>query len=215
VTTVNLESILEQVEPEVRLAGSGLILQKLRDVSRDFCQFTRAWQWDAPLVSIVANQKNYTILTLGDAEPVVITYMSKDDAQVFPKDTDWLDRFVSGWRTASGDDFRFFTQESRTTFRFAAIPINAKANALFYRVALKPGPASDEIDEDVWSEWYDVIGAGAKAQLMLMGGKPWSDPKGGAYNARVYSIGRGRARIRHGKSFTDAEQAFYSTRFFA
>lgn len=214
-TTVSLEDVLEQVEPEVKYAGSALILQKIRDVSRDFCQFTRAWQYDAPLLSIVANQKSYTIVTPGDAEPVVILFMSKDDAEVFPKDSSWLDRFCPGWRTASGDDFRYYTQETRTSFRFPAIPITAKANAVFYRIALKPGPSSNEIDEDVWQEWYDVIGAGAKAALMAMSGKPWTDLKTAAIHSRAFLLGRARARIRYDKSFTDVEQSFHSTRYFA
>lgn len=214
-TTVTLDKILEQVEPDVRLAGSALILQKIRDVARDFCQWSRAWQWDAPLLSVVANQKTYSVVTPGDAEPAVILYMSKDGDEVFPKDPAWLDRFSAGWRTASGDDFRFYTQESRKTFRFAAIPITADTDAIFYRLALKPSPTSEELDEDVWMEWYDVIGAGAKAQLMMMSGKPWTDLKAGAINANAYRVGRARARIRYNKGFTDAEQSFSSTRFFA
>lgn len=214
-TTVRLEDILEQIEPEVRLAGSALILQKLRDVSRDFCQFTRAWQWDAPLVSIVAGQKAYNIITPGDAEPVVILYMSKDNSEVYPKDTTWLDRLNPGWRTANGDDFRYYTQETRNTFRFPAIPVTSKANAVFYRLALKPGATSEEIDEDLWQEWYDVLGAGAKAGLMMMSGKPWTDLKTAAIHSRAYLLGRARARIRYDRSFTDVEQSFNSTRRFA
>jgi len=212
---VSLQDVFEQIEPDIPLAGSALVMQKLRDTARDFCQFSRGWQWDAPLASVVANQESYNIVTLGDSEPVTILYMSVDGTEVFPKDTAWLDMNITGWRTASGDDFRFYTQESRRTFRFPSIPLTAKANAIFYRLALKPGPSSDEIDEDVWSDWYDVLGAGTKSRLMMMPNKPWSDARTGAFHGRVYEIGRAKARIRYNKNFTDVEQSFHSTRRFA
>lgn len=209
---VDLSDVLNHVLAEVRLAPEELALQKLRERARDFCQITRAWQADAAAKTIAINTATYTIVSpIGEAEPVAIEYLAvatvaDTPVEAEPKSREWLDRSISNWRTRAADDFRYFTQLTRSTFTFPGLPVVAGlANGLTYRLSLKPGPEGTEIDEDVWSEFYEVLATGAKAELLVMDGERWANVKRGADYRQQYIVGRTHARIKVSRGYSDSE----------
>lgn len=213
---VDFTDFMDQVLAEVRIAPEELAIQKLREIARDFCQMTRAWQEAGPATTIAANTATYTIVPPGDAEPVALEYLAVNNVEVVPKQVEWLDRFITNWRTRSADDFRYFTQLTRKTFTFPALPtVNGTTNGVTYRMSLKPGIESNEINEDVWAEWSEVITKGAKAELLVMDGERWANVKRGGDYRGQYQRGRAAARIRAWNGYGNAEGRWVSPYRFA
>lgn len=209
---VNLSDVLDHVLTEVRLAPEELALQKLVEVARDFCQITRAWQAAATAQTVTISTATYTITSpITGAEPVALEYLAvatvaNTPVKAIPKSIEWLDRFIPTWRTVSNDDFRYFTQLTRASFTFPGIPTaTGITGGITSRLSLKPGPTGTTIDSDVWSEFFEVLAKGAKAELLAMDGERWANVKRAGDYRGQYVHGRTMARIRASKGYSDAE----------
>jgi hypothetical protein len=216
VALVEFDEFMDSVLAEVRLAPEDLAIQKLREIICDFCQHTRAWQADCEPQTIQLGVATYTVAPPAEAEPCAIEYMAVDDVPVIPKSVEWFDRMIPTWRTRDADDFRYFTQLTRKTFTFPGMPTqNGTADGLTYRLSLKPGPESTEVDEDVWNEWSDVLAMGAKAELLVMDGERWANVKRGGDYRLMYRKERTNARIRVQRAYGNAETQWVSPYKFA
>jgi len=205
---VNLDVLQDRVQAVVRLAPNALLAQECLNVTRDFCQFTRAWQFEADPLTIAAQTSDYDIqLPNSDAEAVAIEAMTVDQAPSFFKDTDWLDRFQTNWRKRASDDFRYFTQLSPTTFSFPCVPTrNGTQNGVYYRVSLKPSLDATTLDTTFYNTWADTLTYGVRACLFAMDGQPWANGKSALYNDRLYNRAKALARIRVERSYGNAQQ---------
>ncbi len=60
---------------------------------------------------------------------------------------------------------------------------------------LKPTRAASALPGILYNDWFEAIEAGAKANLMIMPGKPWSNPQLALVNRKIYLHGLGQAKI--------------------
>jgi len=67
-------------------------------------------------------------------------------------------------------------------------------------VFLKPAMDATSLPDFLYNDWHEAITAGAKATLMLMPGKPWSNAKMGAIYNRTYLHELGKAKIQARKT---------------
>lgn len=213
---VELDTLLDQVRAEAPQAPTDLMVQQMRLVIREFCNFTRAWLHEDN-DTVAAQVSDYDIeLPNNHVEPIAIEYLEVDGAPAKFRDLDWLDRFMRGWRLREGDDFRYFTQLEPLIYTFASIPqTNGSAAGIYYRVSLRPKVDGTQVDEKQADEWLDVWSVGAKARLLAFANKPWSDRQRAADLQREYLAGRGQARIRAGKAYGNADQQWANPRGFA
>lgn len=204
---LDIETFEPQIRPWVRRCPHEVLEQVIRNVLRDFCQFTRAWQYVPAAQTIAIATASYTLLLPGSyAEPITVEWTSVDGGRSYPKDVLWLDQNIPTWRTRSADDFTFFTQLLPTTMIWAALPATAgTTDGWRYRISLKPTMTATQVDDSLFNQWADEIADGAKAKLMSMPGQDWSDLKLAAYHESLYRIKRARARIRVSKSYGDVD----------
>lgn len=212
---VDFSEFMDHVLAEVRLAPEDLAVQKMREVARDFCRFTRAWQQDGPPQTILENVATYNIVPPGNAEPVALEYVAVDMGggafPSVPKSVEWFDKMIPTWRTRKASDFRFYTQLTRKTFTFPGLPTeNGVTNGLTYRMSLMPGSSSAEIDEDVWAEWHEVIAKGTKAELLVMDGERWANINRGVDYRQQYQRARALARVKVQRGYAASEQHWQS-----
>lgn len=186
------------------------ILQALRDTMRDFCQFSRIWKHTVTGATITAGQPTITISLPAapvDSQVIAVDMVSVDGARpATARTVEHFDRMQPEWRTQLGDSYDEYTQESPSTFRFPAVPVNGSATGLIYRVDLKPTEDADQVEDFLRDEWLMEIAAGARAQLLLMPGKEWSDPMAAKAQAAVFANARGRARIRANQQYGVPDQ---------
>lgn len=203
-STVDLNSLTDRVQAIIRLAPDDLIEQEALRIVREFCDFTRAWQFESDPITIIAQTSDYDVQVpdINQAEPIAIQAMTVDQTPCFFRDVDWLDSNINNWRKRATNDFRFFTQLSPQQFTFPCVPTsNQKANGCYYRVSLKPTISANTLDTAFYGLWADVLTMGIRACLYAMEGQPWANDKAAAYNEAVYHRERTRARIRVENSF--------------
>ena len=56
-------------------------------------------------------------------------------------------------------------------------------------VSLKPLRSVTALPDALYNDWYQTIAAGAKAKLMVMPEKPWTNPKFAGLHAQVFESG--------------------------
>ena len=205
---VDIETFEPQIRPWARHAPHEILEQVTRNVLRDFCQFTRCWQYVPAAQTIADATATYTLLLEGAyAEPVAVEWMAVDGGECEFKPVEWLDQWIPTWRTRVADDPTYFTQLKPQTVTFAAIPDNAgTTGGWYYRISQKPTMTATQVEDRIFNDWADEIAEGAKARLMEMPNQDWTNLKQSAYHAGLYRSKRNAARIRVQKSFGNANQ---------
>lgn len=213
----NLSDMLSRVTPECPQCPYPQQEQALLDTIRDFCQATRLHTYEAENETVMALVSDYDIeLPDTTVEAIAIEYMSLDGTEVKARDTAWLDKMIPDWRKRSADDFRYFTQLTKYSFTFPCVPItNQTVGGLYYRVQIKPKQDATSVDGDLADEWIEAFSDGAKAKLLAVPDKPWTQLKRAEHLDHLYRSARGRAKIRASKSRTNATQRWSNPRGFA
>lgn len=200
---VALEDLLSRVRAECGGCPTDVMTLALRDVIRDFCKRTRAWQYEVESESILALVSDYDIeLPTTQAYPVAIEYLTIDGTPSTFKSTDWLDRNITNWRYREADDFTVFTQIQPKIITFPCIPQhNGTVGGMYYKVSLQPTENASAVPQELADEWIEVWADGAKGQLKAMSNKPWTDVKRADMLEERYRVARGRAQIRVNRSY--------------
>lgn len=207
---VALEEVLDRIRLEVPQCPRELMQSELVRVVRDFCQYTRAWQFEVDDESILQLVSDYDIEVTdpAKAQPIAVEYLTVDGVKSRFKEVKWLDDNMTGWRTRAADDFRFFTQIQPKVITFPCVPTkNGTVGGLRYRVSMKPPLTATVLDSDFLNEWQDILQDATKGHLMLMDGKPWYKPKRAETLLVPYSRARTQARIRVDRSYGNPEQS--------
>lgn len=204
----DLETFEPLILPRARRVPHALLDQAIRNVLREFCQWTRAWQYVPTAQTISDATASYTLQLPGSyAEPVAVEWASVDGSPSIPKPVEWLDEHIPTWRTRVADDFSYFTQLTPQTMVFAAVPDNAGTSGGFrYRLSLKPTIGATQTDDSMFNDWGEVVADGVVAKLLGMEGETWTNLAAAKTAANEYRIGKTKARIRAQKSFANADQ---------
>lgn len=121
---------------------------------------------------------------------------------LLPKPTDWLDWWNRNWRTSSDGGVKYYTQPDQDHITLAAVP---DQNAILtLQVSLKPKREATGIPDVVFQTYLEEIAAGAKARLMIIPGKPWSNPQTSAYYLGMFERGISAATAEADTGFTRA-----------
>lgn len=208
---MNLEDWENQIRPWVRGAPHEIVQQVLVNVLREFCQFTRAWQYVPAAQTIADATPTYTLLlSAAYAEPVAVEWMSVDGGNSYMKPVEWLDEHIPTWRTRVTNDFTYYTQLTPRTVTFGAIPDGAGTTGGWqYRISQKPTMVATQTDDSLFNDWADEIADGVKANLMAMpasSDRPWVDAKGAVFHAGEYRRKKTAARVRVQKNYGNANQ---------
>ena len=133
-----------------------------------------------------------------------------NDAPIDPISQDDLDNEFNNtsfgwvgvnWRTDVNLPTRFYFPDDRTVG--LALPPASSGN-LRILAALKPTRASSTLPAWIWERYVETIAHGAKAKIMLIPKKPYSDMKTGAYHMDQFNGAIGEARVRAARSATRA-----------
>lgn len=178
----------------------------IRRAAIEFFEKTLAWVYNHPAIDVVAAQMAYPFVPPAGAVVAKVLQAWYNGGKITSKTPDQLDEIYANWRTITGTP-QYITQDDERNLLLVPTPSAALTAGLVLRVALKPTLASTGVETRIYEEYRDAIASGAKARLMLMKDKPYSDMKLGAlemglFNAAVADAkfkaqkGFGRARVR-------------------
>lgn len=98
------------------------------------------------------------------------------------------------WKTATGTP-QYIVQERPDQYWVVPAATAIMTAALRLKISVAPTEAAADVDDIVLIRWRDAIAAGAKARLLAMPGKQWSDNDKAAVNAAAFESGVGDAVV--------------------
>jgi hypothetical protein len=198
------ESYLADVLPDVPGVPEAAAILAIRNTAIDFCIKTRIWRETLAAVNVVAAQANYVCAPATPNTSIVTVLYGwlSDQPLNGPMSDDDLDMRGFQWRTQTSDTPDSFTLPDPGTMRLIGIPTANIAAALVARVALKPTQTATDASDFLFNDWHEEIGHGAKARLMAIPNKEWSNPNAVLYHVNQYksALTRGRTKALKGNS---------------
>ena len=213
---------LNEVMPDVPSCPSAIVVNAIRNAAIEFCQKSLVWRQELDPVNVYQGQDVYDLdgMPGGSVIERILTlyYLGR---KLTPQGMDALDAkrklaAVSKAASVSGNptDLTYvppvvteYGQNSPTQVVLYGMPDGNFIGGLVMNCVLMPARTSLGIDSSVTDRYLDGIVQGAKARLMLIPKKPWSDAALAAYhkgeahkilsNAKAEAAqGFGRAPIR-------------------
>jgi hypothetical protein len=215
----NLTEISRRVAPDVMGCPNVLVDEAVLRTLVKFCEETqileKAFEHDVLATDVVAADNDSVSVNLAtyltDGRPILLTEFRIDgvawDAQEIKllNDQDDLDEIaISGTK--------FFTWPDTTHIKFYGI--EAEAQRFYIKQIFVPLDTATTVDDDIYYRYRDAIAAGARALLMFMPKKDWTDPVMATRYLADYNDGVAGAKIKQSHGMTRRSQSVKSLRFF-
>lgn len=186
------------------------VQHELRRAAQTFFEATKAWKVIEAARPVTAGTATMSVAPL-DAGQELVQIMSAlfDGTELDLMDlSDMPGEFGPAWQTHTGRP-RAYLQLTPGEIRLYPIPVEDAATGLSLTLAVKPSDTATGLPDDMAIKYRDTFNVGAKARLMILPEKPWTNkPDGAAYGlafdalcgtgaAQVFrSFGRGRKGAR-------------------
>lgn len=203
-------AFLDYVLPHVPGCTPEMATLEIKNTVIDFCEKSLILQQDADPITTINGIMDY------DLEPprgYLVTKIMKvwfkgqelDGESPDEIKTPSIYNQNSGYLVNRGDP-RFYIQKDARTFSLYPIPDQTSKLAVTMRVALKPTRSATQIDDLIFEEYAETIGAGAVSRLALSPGKPYSNRQLAADKNAQYVAGLNVARDRAQKGYVRASR---------
>lgn len=173
----------DDVMPELPGIRPNMVDAHLLRVARQFCDRTAAWHSDFGPIDSEADTLTYAIYgQVAKTEVVRVLSLTVDDVLW------WLAREPDpDVETETQPRFQvhrppFTLSENHGEITFTEQPAGEISGVL----AMRPSLTATNLPDVLYTEFLPAIKAGVLAQLLLMGGKPWTDRDMGAYYSGQY-----------------------------
>jgi hypothetical protein len=107
---------------------------------------------------------------------------------------------ASSWESAGGMPTVYF-QPDPATIRLVPTPTQTMTGNIVVRVAVKPTRAATAAPDWLMEDWFEALCAGAKARLMQVPKKAWSEPNLALYYRRQFETA---CRKAHAEALRDS-----------
>jgi hypothetical protein len=165
--STDLSTLLNDVMPDVPGAGKELVLHAIRRAARDFCNYSRIHRVTLASFNTVGGTAGYVLTPPADTEIVDAVKVKYAGDKIDPLMIESLpDDSDAGTPTCYALD-----QDDTLILE----PPPSAVAAVLVTVALMPTMTATAIDDTLAADWGDAIAKGAKARLMSMAKKTWSD----------------------------------------
>jgi hypothetical protein len=176
--------------PEVPQCPLAVVDFAISNTLNDFCTATRLWSAELDPMDSVANQMDYTVTPPTDSELVRLERVSYDGHQLKCLTLDQLDLiYRSSWLDLTGTPI-YYVLTGTETLSLVPAPAAALTDGITIRVSLTPAPDATTFPDLFFRRYSAEIAAGAKAALMSMVDKPWSNQEAATRYGALYAAGR-------------------------
>ena len=205
-----VQDLLPEVCLEVPKCHAAHVRKALQHTVRRFCQMTHYWQIDmAPITLLSFNEQApgtylYEIPIPDGARLTAIRYLIYQQKVLPMKSVDWLDSNLGQWRERIGEPWYYLMFSDRRV-RFVPASDEVRPQAISGRLVLEPDRGSQSFGDDLL-EYDEGLIHGALARLLMMGNKPWSDPRRAQACLVSYQDAESRAKLQVMKDFSDGAE---------
>lgn len=197
----------DYVMPELSGANPDIVDIYLRRAAIEFCEETSVYTADHDPISIIKGIAEYD-LEPPEQETDIVSVKKAwvGDAAIGYVSQDTLNQRPTYWPGETAPRPVAFTQQTQTSIVVFPKPSESLRNGLKMKVVLRPSLTATQIADWVATKYIQEITDGAKAMLMAMPNKPWTQPDGAALYRTQFEAGKTRATIESQRSFTRASQ---------
>lgn len=164
----------DDVLPDVPGVTAPFARHQVKLAAIEFCK--RAWVWlvDQGPISIAATQNDYDweAPTGTDVARALQVWLEK--RRLLPKTRNELSAIFGDYMRAEGPA-QYFVADVPTKLIIVPRPNNTSFYGVTAKVAIAPKRSATGMDSTVYDRYFDDIAKGAKARLLVMARKPWTD----------------------------------------
>ncbi len=209
-STTKYTDLLNEVMPELSGANIDLVTNEIRNSVIAFCNGSDIWRaWLDP-IDVVGAVATYDVTTDAGTDLVTLLSVKYDGRTLTPRNEDQLDEWHPRWRTELRHSDHYM-QQDQDTFTLACVPPDSLPGGLLLSVSLQPERTSQSFPGWIYSQYWDGVTAGAKARMMRMPGKPWSNPQMAAFYQTTFDSETAGARADAARSLVRSRTVSRST----
>ena len=204
---------LEQIEyeaffPQVTQYIPNAVRFILRDVVRnaciEFCERTYYWQ-KSVFMPVEVGKSAYTLDLPEQTKLIGINQIYFGEYLLIPRSPDELASIyiLGDWQARTGNP-QYYVRLTRPEFLivpYLNFPPADNLNELHVRYSLAPTRSSTLIAKDIFEQWAEIIGHGARARLHAQTKQPYSDKAMAQEEMRLFRTGINEVRIMMNKGF--------------
>ena len=193
---ISIDELLIEVRPEFPNTPLGVLRKALRDSLEDFTKFTHVWTMAHIPINIEAGQSRYNLVApIPEARINAVYTADYKDSLTQDKFVPLVERSDRSQRR-SGDDpnnqnITHYYTPNRYEIVLDGVPNAFSFEGLKLEVSLFPDNRSGLIIENLYHEYREDIGTGAKYRLYAMKNKEWGD---GSLAEDSYNLFEGRKK---------------------
>lgn len=192
-----LDDLLPQLLPEVAGCPDATARQALLNAAIEFCRHSGAWdEVQEGAVTLRDGKSVYDIDADGDARVLLIKRVWHQWGELVPKSQAELGLVLPNWQTAQSNVPVYYNAgDDGQALRVYPIPVNSQGLKLSLRAAFVPRMDAQLLPDRLINEWFEPLLSGAKARLMAMPKRAWSEPQLAAYHRGLFESAKTDARI--------------------
>lgn len=194
---VNWENYLQEVLPDVAGCPIQVAENAIRNSAIEFCNKSRVYRDKLADMLTAQGTAKYTIATPVDSEMIALHKVQHND-QTFPLPTIPAIHLDRARLSTNEQKPRWYNSPTPAEIEFFFTPDAIYTVELW--AILKPTKAATSGPDFLFNDWLEPISSGAKARLLAMSGRPWSDKSMVKFHRREFTDGWVEAKIRDAKS---------------
>lgn len=203
-TYTTLDNFLPLVMRDCPNVPRDVAIHEIREATIEFCRETRCWREDLALKNTAGNTttKEYEMTVSANSESRITAFLSIRAANqpLSAMQEDELDRREPSWRTMTATVPTAFVPTGSAYIR--PYPTPSTVVALEGKAAVTPTRTGTKISTDVFNDYAPAIASLAKARLMKMPGKPWTNPDMAAYEQQMADQAIDRTSSAYSRNFS-------------
>lgn len=190
------DQLLPYLLPEVPGVPDTLAKQAIMRTANDFCWETGVWNEIQDPIAVVDDVNEYELDAPKGAQIVTIKSIWMVNRELVPVTMERLQELIPNWQESKGSDPAYYNSATDySTARIYPIPSGANGAKMTIRAIYAPDQFGNTLPDFLVDKFLDEILCGAKARLMQMPGKAWSDPGLAGANQAFYIEGITKAKV--------------------
>lgn len=192
-------TFFDLLSPDVPGCPQAAQVAALRQAAITFCEQALAWRYDHPDIAVTPGTAKYLFVPPSQTLVHAVISAEFNDEKI---ETKVMERDINKWKL----DLETGTPEYLLggPISITLYPVPDVAGTLRLKVALKPTPAADGVDDVIYDEYREAVVHGALSKLLLSPKKPYTDVTLANYHAQLFHIQTACAGMREAKNYNRA-----------
>lgn len=181
---------------------------ELRRAAQVFCEQTKAWKVVEAARPVAADTETVAAAPSDSGmELSEIDRVTYDGKRLDAETLDSIEQdHGANWETHTGTPFAYF-QLTPGEIRLYPKPVEAALTGIVFTLVVKPSDTATGIPDDLAIKYRDAFHVGAKARLMAMPGRAWSNPGDASAYGTAFDSMCGTGNVQAARSFGAARIA--------